>query len=367
MGIKRFLVKQYARLYPPEMFVGITGSVGKTTCALACSGVLSQKYKTLNTNLDIPSTILKINPTIQKVILEMGITHKGEMDSYLSIIRPKVAIVTKIAYAHSASLGDLDEILEEKGKLIESLDKNGVAVLNYDDINCRKLAEKCQGSVVYFGTDPENCTVWADNIKIENFATTFELNYKVERVKINFKLLGLHQVYPALAAAQLGIISGIPLTKIKLSLESVEPLDHCLQAIAGPNGSVLLDDSFSSSPADLDAAIDTLLAIPARRRVVVLGDMKELGQYSEKLHRQVAQKIYKEKLDFVFLGAGEIEVLADELRSLGFWEERLESGLQNSQIVSKLLKNLGKGDICLIKGARVARLDEVVKRITKKV
>lgn len=367
MGIKSFLAKQYAKLYSPEIFIGITGSVGKTICAAACKGVLSQKYKTISTNLNNPQAIFKVNPSIQKVILEMGVTHKGEMDSYLSIVHPKVVIVTKIAYAHSESLGDLDGISEEKGKLVASLDKNGIALLNYDDINCRKLAERCQGNVVYFGTDRENCTVWADNITIENFVTTFELNYKVERVKVNFKLLGLQQVYPALSAALLGVVSGIPLTKIKLGLESVEPFEHCLQALTGPNGSILLDDSYSSTPADLDAAIDTLLAIPARRRIVVLGDMKGLGQYSEKLYRLVSQKIYKEKLDFVFLGTGEVEIMADELKSLGFWEERLGSGLQNSQIVSKLLKTLGKGDVCLIKGSRLARLDEVVKRIAKKI
>lgn len=367
MGIQEFLAKQYAKLYSPDIFIGITGSVGKTTCVAACSAVLSQRYKTLATRLNIPSTILKVNPTTQKVILEMGIEYKGEMDSYLSLVKPKVAIVTRIAYAHSEFLGDLDEILEEKGKLVESLDKNGVAILNYDDVNCRKLAEKCKGNVVYFGTDPENCTVWAGNIKIENFATTFELNYKVERVKVNLKLLGMHQVYPALAAALLGILSGIPLTKIKLSLESIETAEHRLQVFAGPNGSILLDDTYNCSPAALDAAIDTLLAIPARRRVVVLGEMRELGVHSENLHRQVAQKIYKEKLDFVFLGPGETESLADELKSLGFWEERLGVNLQNSQIVSKLLKTLGNGDVCLIKGSRAMRLDEVIKRVAKKV
>jgi len=106
--------------------------------------------------------------------------------------------------------------------------------------------------------------------------------------------------------------------------------------------------------------------VPARRRVLVLGEMRELGQYSEKLHRQIAQRIYKEKLDLIFLGQGDAQIIADELRSLGFWEERMESNLQNSELVTKLLKTLGKGDVCLIKGSKAVRLDEVVKRIAKK-
>lgn len=370
--LKIYLAKQYAKLYPAKNFIGITGSVGKTTCVAACRAVLAQKYKTLATksNLDpilnIPSTLLKLNPSYQKIILEIGIEYKGEMDFYLSLVKPKTAIVTKIAYAHNEYLGDLNEILQEKGKLVESLDSDGVAILNYDDQNCRKLASLCKGNVVYFGTDPNNCTVWAGNPKIEDFVTTFELNLGVERVKVNFKLLGFHQVYPALAAAALGVVCDIPLTRIKMALESIEPSEHRLQVVQGPNGSVLLDDTYNSSPSAAEGAIDTLLAIPARRRVVVLGEMRELGTFSENLHRQIAQRIYKEKLDLVFLGQGDASIIADELKSLGFWEERVESNLQNSQLVSKLLKTLGKGDICLIKGSRAVRLDEVVKRIARK-
>lgn len=370
--LRMYLAKQYAKLYPAEMFIGVTGSVGKTTTVTACSAVLSQKYNTLSTepNLDpilnIPSTLLKLTPRVKKVILEMGVEYKGEMDFYLSLVRPKTAIFTRISYAHSETLGDINEILQEKGKLIESLNKDGVAILNYDDPNCKKLAARCKGTVFYYGTDPKNCTVWAGNPKIENFATTFEVNLGVERVKVNLQLLGLHQIYPALAAALLGVVFDIPLTKIKLALESIEVVEHRLQALSGPNGSILLDDTYNCSPSALDGAIDTLLQIPARRRVVVLGEMRELGKYSEQLHRQVAQRLYKEKLDLVFLGQGETQIIADELKSLGFWEERLESNLQNSQLVVKLLKTLSKGDVCLIKGSRAVRLDEVVKRVAKK-
>ncbi len=370
--LKIYLAKQYAKLYPAEMFVGVTGSVGKTTTVAACFAVMSQKYKTLATkpNLDpilnIPTTLLQIGPTIKKVILEMGIEYKGEMDFYLSLIKPKTIIATKLSFAHSEFLGDINEILKEKGKLAESLDAGGMAILNYDDINCRKLADLCDGTVVYYGMDPKNCTVWAGNVRVENFATSFELNFGVERVKVNLQLLGLHQVYPALAAAALGIVNNVPLTKIKLALESIEPSEHRMQVISGPNGSVLLDDTYNSSPAALEAAIDVLLSLPARRRIAVLGEMRELGKYEGQLHRQVEQKIFKEKLDLVFLGQGETKYLADELKNLGFWEERMEANLQNSQLVAKLLKTLGKGDVCLVKGSRAVRLDEVVKRIAQK-
>lgn len=368
--LKLYLAKQYAKLYSPSIFIGVTGSVGKTSCVYLCAKILSQKYRTLYNNIDpilnIPSTLLKLNPAIKKVILEMGVEHKGDMDFYLSLIKPKTVIFTNISYAHSENLGSISEIMQEKGKLIESLEQDGVAIMNWDDVNCRKIASSCKGAVIFYGTDAQNCTLWAGNIRIENLQTIFELNLGVERVKIDYRLLGSHQVYVALAAATLGIVFDIPLTKIKLVLESIEPEEHNLQPLNGPNNSIILDDTLGASPSDVEAAIDTLLQIPARRRVIVLGEMKQLGKWAEKLHRQIAQRIFKEKLDLVLLGGGNAQIIAEELKSLGFWEERVYSNLQNSQIVGKLLKTLGRGDVCLIKGSKDIRLDEVVKRIAKK-
>ncbi len=366
------LARQYAKLFSNEAFIGITGSVGKTTCVQISREVLSEKYVTISTipNLDpilnIPITILKMRPTIKRAILEMGVEYKGDMDFYLSLVRPKTAVVTQIYFAHSEFLGSIEEIVEEKGKLVEQLPEDGIAILNWDDPNSRKLAEKTKARIVFFGKDKKNCTIWADNIVIENFQTIFELNCGVERVQVVYKLLGEHQIYPALAAAALGLAHGVPLIRIKNALERVEPSEHRLQAVSGHNGSVILDDTYNSSPIAVEGAIDTLMKIPARRRILVLGEMRELGKYSEKLHRQIAQKIYQEKIDLVLLGGGDAKYIADELRSLGFLDDRIEQDLQNSQIVSRLLKMLSKGDICLIKGSRAIRLDEVVKRVMKK-
>ncbi len=376
--LRLFLAQKYAKLFPREMFVGITGSVGKTTTAVACKLVLSQKYNTISTtdtnsktaNLDplfnLPITILKIRPKIKRVILELGIEYPGEMELWLNIARPAKGIVTAINYAHSEYLGSVEQIAKEKGLLIEQLPAEGVAILNWDDLNTRKLSERSKAAVVFYGTEAKNCQVWAGNIRIENFRTVFELNYGVERVEIRSQLLGKHQIYPMLAAAALGITEDISLIKIKKALESLEPAEHRLQSKAGYNGSVILDDTYNSSPAAVLEALDTLNYLPARRRIVVLGEMRELGQFSEKLHRQVAQKIYNDKIDLVFLGGGDTKYIADELVRMGFLEERLQINLQTPQIVSSLLKILAKGDVVLVKGSRAVRLDEVVKKVTKK-
>ncbi len=366
------LARQYAKLFPRSMFVGITGSVGKTTTTKACVLVLSQKYPVLTTQtsldpvLNIPITLLKVRSKFKKVVLEMGIEYPGEMDFYLSLVKPAKGIITNISYQHTEFLGSLEGVAKEKGKLIEQLPENGLAILNYDDIHVRNMAERTKAEVLFYGTDPNNCSVWAGNIRIEDFKTSFEINYGVERVKVNLSLLGEHQVYPALAAAALGVSEGVSLVAIKNALEKMEPEEHRMDILVGYNGSLILDDCYNGSPISAEAAIDTLQKISAKRRIIVLGETKELGKYSEKLHRQIAQKIYKDRIDLVLLGTGETKYIASELLSLGFLPEKLETDLQNPQIVSKLLQILSKGDVVLIKGSRSLRLEEVVSRVTKK-
>lgn len=372
-----FLAKQYSKLIPRSKLIGITGSVGKTTTALACKAVLSQKMEVLCTtdtlptvsNLDpifnLPMTILKVRNKTKKVILEMGIEHPGEMALYLSLVRPATAIMTKISFAHSEFLGGVDEIIKEKGKLVEQLPESGLAILNWDDPHSKKFAEMTKAQGMYYGFDPHNCHIWAGKPKIENFQTVFELNYGVERVEIRSQLLGFHQIYPLLAAATLGVSLNLPLITIKKGLEKLEPPSHRMEAFPGVNGSVVIDDTYNSSPAALEEAIDTLNQVAARRRILVLGEMRELGAYSEKLHREIARKIYKEKIDLVLLGGGDAQFIADELLELGFIPERLHSGLKNAAMVSILLKLVVRGDVVLVKGSRLTRLDEVVKRIIK--
>lgn len=365
------LAKQYAKLFPRALYVGITGSVGKTTTTQACKAVLSTKYACLSTteNLDpffnIPITILKIRRSTKKVILEMGIEFLGDMDFYMSVVHPATAIITRIYYAHSEFLGGVEDILQEKGKVVQQLPENGFAILNWDCPYTRTLKDKTVAQVIFYGFDPNHCDVWASDVKLKNGKTFFEINYGVERIEVSMHLLGRHLVYPALAAAALGISCGLSLMNVKKGLEVLLPAPHRLQMLEGLNGSYILDDTYNSSPAALEGALDVLGEIEAKRRIAVLGEMKELGVFSEKLHRQIAQKIVRSKIDYVILGTGDACFIGDELIKLGFSADRLEVNLSNSQMVNQILKIAGKDDIVLVKASHSVRLDEVVKRISK--
>lgn len=367
-----FLAETVAGFYPRKVFVGITGSVGKTTTKEACLAVLSQNYKTIATkeNIDpifnIPQTLLKLRPKVQKVILEMGIEYPGEMDFYLSLVKPATAIVTRISFAHSEFLGDIEQITHEKGLLVKQLPNTGFAILNFDDLRVRSLVKETKAQVIFYGMSQKDCHVWASNIKIKDNSTIFELNYGVERVEVNLPLLGKHFVYSALAAAALGLSCGMTLISIKKGLEKINPSPHRLQLLEGIGGWLVLDDTYNSSPVALEEALNVLNELSARKRILVLGEMRELGIYSEELHRAIAQKIYKDKFDFVFLGGGEAKFIGEELIKLGFLPERLEVNLSNQQMVLKILRTAVLGDIILVKGSRAVKLDEVVGRLTKK-
>lgn len=369
--LRFFLARNIAKLYPRSTFIGITGSVGKTTTKEACLAVLSQKYVSLATreNIDpvfnIPATLMKLRPKIKKVILEMGIEYPEEMDFYLSLIHPATAIMTRISFSHSEYLGDLEGIIKEKSKLIHQLPRGGFAILNWDDINSRGLARETEAEVLFYGLDGQNCHVWASHVRLENGKTRFELNYGVERVDITLGLLGRHFVYPALAAATLGISCRVSLSQIKKGLEKMTPSPHRLQLLEGLGKWYVLDDTYNASPAAVQEALNVLAELPARRRILVLGEMRELGVFSENLHREVARQIYQEKFDWVLLGGGDTRFIGDELVRLGFVADRLEVGLSNSQIVAKVLKLAGPGDLVLVKGSRAVKLDEAVRRITR--
>lgn len=375
--LRLFLAKQYGRRMDPRKYVGVIGSVGKTTTMVACKAVLSESMNVVSStdthsktpNLDpifnIPMTLMRAKAKDKKVLFEFGIEYPGEMDFYFDMVKPKTVIVTRLSHEHNQFLGSLDDVIKEETKSLDKLPKDAIVILNWDDPNCRKVAEKIKAEKIFYGTDPQKCHVWASSIKISDFKTYFQLNYGVERVEVRSNLLGQHMVYPLLAAAALGISVDMPLFTIRKGLEKVYPADHRLQVVDGINGSTILDDTYNAQPAAVEEALDTLNYVQARKRIVVLGEMKELGQYTEELHREIARKIFKDKADIVILGKGDTKYIADELKKLGFKSNRLFCDFTNPQMVDQLTKVLSKGDVALIKGANSLKLYEVVRKVTR--
>lgn len=361
------LARQYAKFISPAKVVGIAGSVGKTTTTQACLAVLEQKYNVIATkpNLDpifnIPITLLKTKPNIDKILLEMGIEYLGEMDFYLSLIKPKTAIITRLSIEHSEFLGELSSIIQEESKLVTQLPKDGLAILNWDDENTRELASKSKASVVYYGFDAKNCQIWASKIRLGKDGTTFKLSFGKDYIFIKSKLIGVHQIYSLLAAAALGVSENISLPKIKVALELVKPPLHRMNLVKNINGSIILDDTYNSSPAAITEALNALKEFPGKRKIAVLGDMLELGKFSKSEHQILALKIIDAKVDLVILGQGNIKSTYEQLLKKEFNQKNLSFNLTNAEIIEKLKLLLQPGDVVLIKASRSIHMEVIVE------
>ncbi len=358
-----FFIKQYSRFIDNSKIVGVFGEPLDVTTVNSCRAVLEQKFKkvAIGSNKAFKN-ILQLSTNNDKIIFAMDFRNTKESELYFKGLKPQTTIATRI---YQPGYVNTEDVLSENGRIIEVTPENGLMILNWDDPVLRKLSEKTKAQVLFYGTDQYACQVWVGRIRIVNFRTSFEMNYGVERVAINSNLLGFHQIYPLLAAASLGISLDIPLLTIKKGLENVAVVEHKMQVFDGVNGSAVIDDTDDDLFIDTEEALECLNQVSARRRIAVLGKATGLGRSDEKLFRQIAQKIYKDKIDLVFLKGENAQVIADELNKLGFLAERLQDNLTNPQIVGKLLKIMAKGDVILIKGDRSVRLDEVVKRIIK--
>src|SRR3989344_7261378 len=206
--------KSYLKLMPALDVIAITGSVGKTLTQNAIYSVLSQKFKCIlpDENLDptfrIPQTILKTLPWHDKLILEYGVEHPGEMDHYLEIVTPKIAVVTAIFPTHTKYFKSTEGVYKEKAKLINHLGKNAHAVLNADDPYVKKMAHITSAKVWWFGKSAK------DSVKISHFSqnlkgSKFRLHYLGQKASVSWKVIGRHQLLSAYAAATVGIISGL--------------------------------------------------------------------------------------------------------------------------------------------------------------
>jgi len=368
---RRFIAKLWLHFFPHLTIIGITGSYGKTNTTRAIAQVLSEKYKTLQTDLDLdtiynlPITILKLRPWHQKLVLEMGVDHKNEMDFHLSLVKPSIAVVTGINPTHSEPelLGSLEGVIKEKRKLLQILPKDGLAILNWDDENVRKMARFTKAKVLKCGTSPK-CDFWADKIKVDFSGTSFILHYENKKFAIKTGLVGRHFIHECLAAAAVGINQGLTWGQIKNGLSKLKPLAGRLSIEKGPKGTILINDVLRANPASTIAGLQTLVDLPTLRaaqgrRIAVLGEMGELGELAQEEHRRVGKEVAGLKIDYL-VSVGPLQKLTAE--------EAIKSGMKKNQVfwvenvaqAARILERLlSVGDLFYLKGSLLRHMERI--------
>ena len=331
--------------------VGITGSVGKTTTKdllRACLGAVfrtSASERSFNNELGLPLTLLNAPDDAQWVVLEMGARGVGHIEQLARVARPDVGIVTSVAMAHVEYFGDLDGVARAKSELVAALPTSGVAVLNLDDPRVAAMATHSPCPVLGYAVDGD-AQVRAVDVELDGeLRPHFRLGTPWGTAAVRLALHGPQQVPDALAAAAAALWCGVPLDDVVVALAGVTGAPLRMEVHHAPDGPVLVVDCYNANPASTEAALRSLAALGGGRKLALLGLMAELGAQTGAEHRRVARQ------------AGELGI-----EVVGYQTDLYGPGRVDDvgEAVS-LLRTLGPGDALLVKGSRVARLEDVVR------
>jgi len=351
--------------FPNIRVIGITGSVGKTTTKELTHSVLAQRYRTLksegnyNNEIGLPLTLLRLRPEHEYAVLEMGMYTQGEISRLAELASPQVGVVTIIGSVHMEWLGSIEAIAGAKRELIELLPPvpEGVAILNMDDPLVMNMAGHTKARVYTYGLN-HKADLWADDINSMGLeGISFTLHSGRDHLSLHVPLLGRHSVHTSLRAAAVGLVEKLTWDEIVAGLRGLTSQLR-LVAVPGPLGSVILDDTYNSSPESAIAALNLLEDLPGRH-IAVLGDMLELGPVEESSHRLVGRRT---------MGVANLLVAVGERGRL-IGEEAILAGMPSKDVflvdgtdeaIQILEDVIQSGDMILVKGSHGARLDKIV-------
>jgi UDP-N-acetylmuramoyl-tripeptide--D-alanyl-D-alanine ligase len=349
--------------------VAITGSNGKTTTRRMTALVIGRRFNTLatqgnlNNEIGLPLTLFNLEPDHQVAVLELGMNHPGEMSRLGAICRPTIGMITTVGPSHLEFLGSLEGVAQAKGELIARIDPEGTAVLNRDDPLVTALADGCDRQVLFFGTTPD-AQVQARNIREAAHGIAFDLLLpSSQTVDIQLRTPGRFMVTNALAAAAAGFLVGVPALEIKAGLESFVPDKGRLHLVPTPAGVNLIDDTYNANPASMAAAFDTLAALRKERPgFIVMGDMLELGDQAEALHRSTGKLAAASGAARLYVHGRYADAVRQGALAAGMPATDIFTGAK-TDIVADLTGRLAPGDWVLVKGSRGMAMETVVKQI----
>lgn len=344
----------------PGRVVAVTGSNGKTTTKEIVAALLGTRYRVaksegnLNNDLGLPLSLLRLDDAAEVGVLEMGMNHAGEIRALAAIAQPDVGVVTNVSAAHLAFFASVDEIALAKRELIESLRPDGVAVLNADDERVRGFAAVHPGRVVTYGVENE-AEVRA--VEVESLGPAGTL-FRVAGVAGDFRtpLVGRHNLYNTLAGLAAALAVGIEPESLRGAVTALQP-GRMRGEMLEVGGARIINDCYNSNPRAAEAMLETLTALPARRRIAVLGEMLELGAGTEELHRQVGRKSAELAVDLLVGVRGSARFMVEAAGPLAvFFEDPEEAG-------EYLRAAIQPEDVVLFKASRGVRLERALERL----
>jgi UDP-N-acetylmuramoyl-tripeptide--D-alanyl-D-alanine ligase len=353
----------------PVKVVGITGSIGKTTTKEFTSALLAKRFKVLksegnfNNHLGLPLSVLKLREGHEIAVLEMGMSHPGEIKRLTQIAPPDVAVITNVQPVHLEFLKSLADIADAKKEILDGLKPNGTAVLNGDDPWVNKLASSWKGDKVYFGMG-KSWDISAQNIRKTGLdGMSFELNYGGKREKVTLPSFYESTLFNFLAAAAVAFTFSVPIEDIQERSAQVKPTAKRGTVFLLERDQTLIDDSYNSNPAALESTLQSVAGLSAKRKIAVLGDMLELGEDSLKYHVSAGKKVVKSGFDLLVTVGPLSKHMAEGARKAGMPEDRVFTFENSLEAAQKLGGLLDRGDLILVKGSRGIRMETIVEQL----
>lgn len=347
----------------------ITGSVGKTTTKEIVAALLGSKLRVLktegnfNNDYGLPLTLFRLEATDDVAVLEMGMSFPGELKRLAAIALPDVAIETRVSAAHLLNFSSLDEIALAKRELIEGLrGMESVAVLNADDPRVASMASVAPGRVIFYGVE-KPAEFAAEDIEDRGaLGSSFTLLHQGKRTRMELPLPGRHVVWNVLAAIAAASVWGISDSEAQRVLRGLRTPAMRGELIRFTSGFALINDSYNSSPAALQAMINLLAATPGyNRRILAAGEMRELGPSSPELHRQAGEHAGKSgKIDFVIGVQGDAAQIVEGAVAGGVNREHARFFATPTEAAQFLAEFLKPGDLLLVKGSRSVKMERIV-------
>ena len=359
-------IAKYKRSLYDIPVIAVTGSVGKTSTKDVIASVVSSKYKTLktegnnNNNIGLPLTILKLKDH-EAMVVEMGMNHFGEISLLTDIARPTLAVITNIGTSHIGNLGSRENILKAKLEILEGMIVPKIIINNDNDL-LHKWYEKNKNKIEIhtFGIQNES-ELTAKDIKLKEESSEFLAKSPSGLVKINVPVGGEHFVYNALCAIEVGHILGIADDNIKKGIKKFELTKKRMDIKKLANGAILINDAYNASYESMKASLNFLARHTGKRKIAVLGDMFELGEYTEELHRNVGKEVVKNGIDILICSGENSKYIIEETKK----SKNLKIYFMNNneQIVEKLTQELRNGDVVLVKASNGMKFFEICQKL----
>src|SRR5579864_7383732 len=344
--------------------IGITGSAGKTTTKEAIAHVLASRLRVLksegnfNNHFGLPLMLLKLEPEHDVAVIEMGMSHAGEIRALAKIARPEIGVVTNVAPVHLEFFDSIAGIARAKYELIESLPATGTAILNADDEYVSQFGRRFGGKVVTYGIKPVSA-IRAEHIELRGErGSGFDVVKEDQRVRASLPLVGTHNIYNGLAAIATGIETGLTLKEGVAALADFVPAEKRGQVVRIGNITVI-NDCYNSNPKALAAMVDALAAMPARRRIVVAGEMLELGPQGEQMHRDSGRHIKERQIDVLIGVRGLARPMVEAAREAGMQAEFVDTPDEAGEWLAREARD---GDFVLMKASRGVKLERALEK-----